>query len=390
MLTTVFSAAAILALQASASPIKQRWAYEKYFDLQGHRGGRGEAVESTLPAFAWGLLAGVTTLEMDVGLTKDGVPIVWHDEVIDKTKCKDSAPAFANDTMYPYVGKNVANLTLAQIKTLDCGSLRIDGFPRAEVYPGTKLSTLDEMFDFVQCATSDPVLFNIESKINPDVTNQTRSPADFVAAMGKVFVGRGADVVDRITHQSFDWRALVLSKAQYPTLRTAALCDDTTLYRNPTATTTGNLTVHGTGPSNWLAGIDIDSLQGATVGERVARAAKSIKADILSPVGSAAYASVVQDVSLPGYIPFVNQSMVDTAHSLGMEVVPWTVDRKNNIEYLLALGVDGIISDYPSDVRILLERRGKYLAPKANEERVMGCLKKLVQVTKEGLPTRGY
>lgn len=56
----------------SASPINvnantnsKRWAYQKYFDLQGHRGGRGEAVENTLPAFAWGLLAGVTTLEMD-------------------------------------------------------------------------------------------------------------------------------------------------------------------------------------------------------------------------------------------------------------------------------------------------------------------------------------
>jgi hypothetical protein len=60
------------------------------------------------------------------------------------------------------------------------------------------------MFDFVQCATSDPVLFKIESKINPDVTNQTRSPQDFVNAMGKVFVSRGADVVDRILHQSFD------------------------------------------------------------------------------------------------------------------------------------------------------------------------------------------
>lgn len=58
-------AALLLALQASASPVKPRWAYQKYFDLQGHRGARGEAVESTLPAFAWGLLAGVTTLEMD-------------------------------------------------------------------------------------------------------------------------------------------------------------------------------------------------------------------------------------------------------------------------------------------------------------------------------------
>jgi hypothetical protein len=37
------------------------------------------------------------------------------------------------------------------------------------------------------------------------------------------------------------------------------------------------------------------------------------------------YASVVQDISLPGYIPFTNKTMVDTAHSLGMEVVPWTI-----------------------------------------------------------------
>lgn len=74
----------------------------------------------------------------------------------------------------------------------------------AEVQPGTKLSTLDEVFDFVQCATDEPVLFNIESKINPVERNQTRSAAKFVDAMGKIFVGRGEDVVERITHQSFD------------------------------------------------------------------------------------------------------------------------------------------------------------------------------------------
>jgi hypothetical protein len=57
------------------------------------------------------------------------VPIIWHDEIIDKTKCRDTVAAYANDTVFPYVGKNVANLTLAQIKTLDCGSIRLDGFP---------------------------------------------------------------------------------------------------------------------------------------------------------------------------------------------------------------------------------------------------------------------
>lgn len=74
----------------------------------------------------------------------------------------------------------------------------------AEVQPGTKLSTLNEVFDFVQCATDEPVLFNIESKVNPVEKNQTRSAAEFVNAMGEIFVARGGDVIDRITHQSFD------------------------------------------------------------------------------------------------------------------------------------------------------------------------------------------
>lgn len=69
------------------------------------------------------------------------------------------------------------------------------------------------------------------------------------------------------------------------------------VYKNPTPDTTGNLTVHGQGPSNWLAGLDIDSFQGATIGERVARAAASIKADILSPVGSAAV-SIISSIIL--------------------------------------------------------------------------------------------
>jgi len=62
-------------------------------------------------------------------LTKDGEVIVWHDVTIDPTKCRDTKPVWDNDAMYPYVGKYVKDLTLAQIKTLDCGSLRLDGFP---------------------------------------------------------------------------------------------------------------------------------------------------------------------------------------------------------------------------------------------------------------------
>jgi hypothetical protein len=131
---------------------------------------------------------------------------MWHDESIDPTKCLDTAPAFPSDPAYPYVGQYIANLTLSQLKTLDCGSLRLDDFPLQETLPGTPIATLSEMFDFVACATDDPVLFNIESKVDGDFRNRTRSPEDFVGAMAEVFVSRGPDVLDRITHQSFDVR----------------------------------------------------------------------------------------------------------------------------------------------------------------------------------------
>ena len=62
------------------------------------------------------------------------------------------------------------------------------------------------MFDFVKCSTDEPVLFNIESKINPDFQNETRAPQDFVDIMGGIFVAQGEDVLARITHQSFDVR----------------------------------------------------------------------------------------------------------------------------------------------------------------------------------------
>ncbi|WWC86085.1 uncharacterized protein L201_000956 [Kwoniella dendrophila CBS 6074] len=366
---------------ASASPVK-RWSYSKYFDLQGHRGGRGETVENTLPSFAWGLINGVTSLEMDLGLTQDGHLIVWHDENIDPTKCKDTGAVMDNDPMYPYVGKYIANLTLAQVKTLDCGTQRLDSFPFQEVYPGTKLSTLSEMFDFVSCATDEEVLFNIETKVDGDYHNLTRSASDFVKAIGDVY-GK-YNIWDRVTHQSFEWTALKLSKEWYPQLRTSALCDDSTLYKVYPDGKAGNLTTHASGPSNWLAGIDIDTFPGETIGERVARAAASIGVDFLSPSATAsASTGGAVDPSQKGWIGFASKEMVETAHELSIG---------NLYEYLLDIGVDGIITDYPHELRRLLEHKGdKYpVAPLGDVNRVMGCLAKHNQITSVKGDGKGY
>ena len=78
-------------------------------------------------------------------ITKDAQPLVWHDPTIDPTKCADTGPAFPGDPQYPYVGKLVHDLTLAQIRTLDCGKL-LNNFPDAEVVPNNKIATLPEVF----------------------------------------------------------------------------------------------------------------------------------------------------------------------------------------------------------------------------------------------------
>ncbi|KAF9535471.1 PLC-like phosphodiesterase, partial [Crepidotus variabilis] len=338
----------------------------------GHRGGRGEAIENTLPAFAWGLIDGVTTLELDNGISKaklyylDGVVIVWHDEEITPDKCTDTIPVVASDPIFPYVGKHIANLTLAQIKTLDCGSKRLSAYPLQLIYPGTKLSTLDELFDFAHCVDPKRVIeWNIESKINPVDINSTRGVNDFVTAQHKAFLNSGYPL-SQITYQSFDWRTLIAMKALDKRIPTSALIDDTTIY-GPSNTT-----------SQWQAGLVIDSFEGATSGEKVANAAAYIKAQVLSTAAVSSQGNAT-DPADPGYVPFTTKAMIDQAHKNGVLVKPWTADRLNIVSQLLDWGADGIISDYPTNVRRQVQQSGKAVAPKFEEKAVLACLNKHLQ-----------
>jgi len=332
------------------------------FDVQGHRGGRGNTIENTLPSFAWGLIDGVTSLELDNGLTKDGVVVVWHDEDIEPAKCSDTQPAFKNDPDFPYVGKFIANLTLAQIKTLDCGSKRLIDFPMQLIYPKTRISTLKEVFDFVACA--DPkreVLWNIESKVNPAIPHITRSPEDFVKAQHAVFVQSGYPL-DSLTYQSFDWRTLIGMKALEPRVITSALAS---------SDTAGLL--NGTTP--WLAGLKLSDFPGDSLGIKLVNAAHSIKADVLS-TSDISSQSPVPDPSQEGYVAFTTREMVNRAHELGMSVKPWTVDRLNSADLLLDWGVDGIITDFPDQMRRRVQQKGLQVTATRSQEKVLGCLAK--------------
>ncbi|KAF8609709.1 PLC-like phosphodiesterase [Ceratobasidium sp. AG-I] len=365
VLLLVGAAEVVFAAPAAIPGLSRALSSSKVYDIQGHRGSRGATIESTLPAFAWGLIYGAKTLEFDNGVTKDGNVIVWHDESIDPTKCKDTKPVVANDPVFPYVGKYVANLTLAQIKTLDCGSQRLDGFPLQLTYPGTKISTLPELFNFLDCADpSHKVELNIESKVDAQFPNLTRTPEDFVKLQYALF--KSSKYYGKITYQSFDWRTLILMKKVDPKIPLAALADSTTVYGASNSTST------------WLAGLRPDSFPGSTLGVQLAQAAHSIGADILSPAATDATSGSL-DPNIPGYKSFTTEAMVKEAHASGMLVKPWTVNRLNIVEQIYAWGVDGIITDYPEIVRRWAVLKGLVVAPEYDEAKVLKCLKRYIQ-----------
>ena len=219
------------------------------FDLQSHRGGRGETTEESLRAFAKSLELGVSTLEFDIVITKDAQPLVWHDPKIDATKCTDTGPAFPGDPQYPYVGKLVHDLTLAQIRTLDCGKL-LHNFPDAEVVPNNKIATLPDVFALADSYRAE-VRYNIETKVEAGKPETSASPAEFVDVILPVI--RSAGKIDRVEIQSFDWRMLPLVRQAEPSIPLVALWDETTWVPD----------------SPWLAGVNPavvgDPITGATM-----------------------------------------------------------------------------------------------------------------------------
>ncbi|MER6949670.1 glycerophosphodiester phosphodiesterase [Nonomuraea sp. NPDC000554] len=306
------------------------------FDLQAHRGGLGLVVESTLPAFANALELGVGTLELDVQITEDGQAVVTHDRRISGTKCRDTAPATPGDPEFPYVGKYIKTLTLAQVRTMDCGSLTLPDFPGQRAVPGTGMATLREVFDLVNRYHARGVMLNVETKVEAGAPQETAPREQFVQVTAQEI--RRAGLLRQVTIQSFDWGALMRMREVEPKLPLVALTNRDFLQ-------TGK-----PGASPWLGGIDIDDFGGDPL-----KAIKSFGADAFSPVHGFPQNGKVTD---PGYQAYVTKDMVDQAHALGLKVIPWTIDDEATLNKLMDDGVDGIITDYPDRLRQIMAARG--------------------------------
>ncbi len=320
--------AAVAVCAAGLSPTPAAAAGVDGFDLQAHRGGRGETTEESLRAFAKALELGVTTLELDVVLSGDGHPMVWHDPVIQAAKCSDTGPAFPGDPQFPYVGKPVHELTLTQLRTLDCGQ-QLAEFPAAEVVAGNTIATLPEVFALVDSYGAD-VRYNIETKVEAEQPELSAPPEQFVDVI--LAAVRLAGKTGQVEIQSFDWRTLPMVRATEPSIPLVALWDETTWFPG----------------SPWLAGVD------AAAGDPIAGALQ-VGANILSPGYSVPYGMTPAD---PGFALVADKTFIDRAHALGLTVVPWTINDAATMNAQIDAGADGIITDYPTLLRQVLADRG--------------------------------
>ncbi|WP_330461387.1 glycerophosphodiester phosphodiesterase family protein [Streptomyces sp. NBC_00820] len=336
--------AGLAVLPALAFPVTAQAAHGgpplSRFDLQAHRGGLGMTTEESLEGFGKAMRLGVSTLELDTQITADLKVVVNHDRQINGVKCRDTGPVTPDDPLYPYVGKYIKDLTLAQIRTLDCGYRQLPGFPDQEVVQGFRMAELKDVLNLVKSYHAHQVTLNIETKVEAGSPEQTAPRGVFVRRVYEEIHRSGIE--RQVTVQSFDWGALMAMHRLAPAWPLVAL------------TNYDFLQVGQPGASPWLGGIDADDYGGDFV--RAAAAVPGVTA--LSPNYGFPQAGKVGD---PGFRFYSDAAMVAEAHARGLKVVPWTCDDPATVEALMDMGVDGIITDYPDRVRQIMAGRGMRL-----------------------------
>ena len=285
-------------------------------EIQGHRGARGLLPENTIPAFERAIALGVDVLELDLGVTRDGVPVVYHDRALDPDRTRDAAGAWLTSP-----GAFLNTLDLAALAEFDVGraapgSKVAERFPEQVPRDGTRIPTLAEVLALGRRPGTDGIRFNIETKVTPLAPEETVGPEAFARAV--VGVLRAEGMIDRADLQSFDWRTLHEARRLEPDLRTVCLTAEQRWI--------DNILRGRPGPSPWTAGFDIETFDGS-----VPRLVKAAGCAVWSP-----------------YHRDLTQATLAEAHALELKVVVWTVNEVEEMLALARLGIDGIITDYPN------------------------------------------
>jgi glycerophosphoryl diester phosphodiesterase len=255
------------------------------FDLQGHRGARGWMPENTIPAFIKGLEMGSTTLELDVVISKDEQVVVSHDTYFHHDiSTQPNGEPISSDNQRNF---NIYNMTYNELKRFDVGMKPHPGFAKQQKIPAYK-PLLTDVFDAVKkwCVENNkPVPFyNIEIKCNSTTDNINHPEPAKFVDLVIAQIDK-ADLKSRFNIQSFDFRPLQYLHQKYPHVKIAALVDQKLGFK----------------PSTY------------------------------SP-----------------HYKLVTPELVKKCHDAGVKIIPWTINNLEDFKRIKALGVDGIITDYPN------------------------------------------
>lgn len=268
-----------------------------HFDWQGHRGARGLAPENTIAGFLLALdFAELNTLELDLAVSADGQLVVSHEPWFSAEICShpDGRPVLESEEenllifSYPY----------EQIRAFDCGKRAHPRFPQQQAALASKPLLADVVAQADQYARQKGralPYYNIEIKSTPEWDGLRTPPVNEFARLVVSYL-QLAGIETRTCIQSFDVRALQAMRALAPSTRLALLVE------------------------NRL--------------------------------------SLDENLALLGFTPQIyspNHQLVDTqlvqgVHQRAMQLIPWTVNEPTDMQRLISLGVDGIITDYPNRI----------------------------------------
>lgn len=267
--------------------------YIPKFDVQGHRGARGLKPENTIPAFLTALDHGVTTLELDVVVTKDKQLVVSHEPWMSGAICL--TPEGGRIDKKEEKQFNIYQMTYAEVSAFDCGSQGNTAFPQQEKMSLSKPLLRDVIAaveDHIRSFSRYEVDYNIEIKGGPDGDDVFHPGPEEFSDLLYTLLDQYLPL-RRVVIQSFDFRVLKYWHKTYPKVRLSALVENA-------RSTSANLAALGFDPS------------------------------VYSP-----------------YYKLVTRAMVNFLHRRNIRVIPWTVNEDSDMLSMKAMGVDGFITDYP-------------------------------------------
>ncbi|UXP33409.1 glycerophosphodiester phosphodiesterase family protein [Reichenbachiella agarivorans] len=270
-------------------------------DIQGHRGARGLMPENTIPAFIKALELGITTLELDLAVTKDGQLLVSHEPFMNHV--------FVLDSMGRDIPKveetkhNIYEMTYAQVEKYDVGSKFHKHFPDQQKMVVAKpllIDVVNAVNDYAAKHDIKDIRYNIEVKSLPVGDDKFHPTPQVFSDLVYDFINKHMNK-NLLNVQSFDFRVLQYFHQNYPDIELAVLVENTLPIEE-------NLQELGFHPQKYSC-----------------------------------------------YYPLLNEEKVKYLHSLNMKVIPWTVNETADMEKMISWGVDGIISDYPNRVIDIFE-----------------------------------